>query len=223
MDEQEALTAALSPGYLATLSAQGCLALMAVELGERERAAHYYPDLLACRGQHHWFLADRILGQVALLRGDWPAAAAHLADAEATARHEGLRPEMGRILLAQADLSLAKGGPGSAAHARSLLGQAQALYRELGLDDEVRRVRARLHDLPRQPGAPPPIPLPAGLTPRESEVLRLVAAGRSNREIGRELAISESTVAKHLTSIFNKIGADNRAAATAFAIRRGLA
>jgi DNA-binding CsgD family transcriptional regulator len=223
MDEQEALIATLSPGYLATLSARGCLALMAVELGDDERAAGYYSDLLACRGQHHWFLVDRILGQVALLRGDWPAAAAHLADAEATARREGLFPEMGRILLTQADLSLAQGGPGSAARARSLLGEAQALYRELGLDDKVRRVRARLHDLPRQPGAPPPSPLPAGLTRRESEVLRLVAAGRSNRQIAQELALSESTVAKHLTSIFNKVGVDNRAAAAAFAIRHDLA
>jgi len=223
MDEQEALIATLSPGYLATLSARGCLALMAVELGDGERAAHYYPDLLACRGQHHWFLVDRILGQIALLRGDWPTATAHLTDAETTARREGLWPEMGRILLAQADLSLAKGGPGSAARARSLLGQAQAIYRELGVDSEAQRVRVRLHDLPRQPGASAPIPLPAGLTPREAQVLRLVAAGQSNRQIAQELALSESTVAKHLTSIFNKIGVDNRAAATAFAVRHDLA
>lgn len=223
MDEQKALIAALSPGYLSTLSAQGCLALMAVALGDGERAAHYYPDLLACQGQHHWFLVDRILGQIATLRGDWPAAAVHLADAEAIAQREGLWPEMGRILLAQADLSLAQGGSGSVTRARSVLGQALALYQKLGLDGEARRVRARLCDLPRQPGAPAAVPLPAGLTPREAEVLRLVAAGRSNREIGRELAISESTVAKHLTSIFNKIGVDNRTAATAFAIRHSLA
>jgi len=223
VDEQEALIAALSPGYLPTLSARGCLALMAVTLGDGERAAYYYRDLLACRGQHHWFLVDRVLGQIALLRGDWPAAAAHLDDAEAIAQREGLWPEMGRILLAQADLSLAQGGPRRAVRARNLLGQAQALYRKLGLDGEVRRVRARLRDLPRQPGAPAPTPLPAGLTPREAQVLRLVAAGRRNREIAQELALSESTVAKHLTSIFNKVGVDNRAAAAAFAIRHGLA
>ena len=223
MDEQEALIASLSPGYLPTLSARGCLALMAVALDDGERAARYYPDLLACRGQHHWFLVDRILGQIALLRGDWPAAAAHLADAEAIAQREGLWPEMGRILLAQANLSLAQGGPRSGACARRLLGRALALYQKLGLDGEARHVRARLRDLPRQPGAPAPIPLPAGLTPREVEVLRLVAAGRSNRQIAQELALSESTVAKHLTSIFNKVGVDNRAAAAAFAIRHGVA
>jgi predicted ATPase/DNA-binding CsgD family transcriptional regulator len=223
MDEQEALIAALSPGCLPTLSARGCLALMAVALDDGERAARYYPDLLACRGQHHWFLVDRILGQIATMCGDWPAAAVHLDDAEAIAQREGLWPEMGRILLAQADLSLAQDGPGSAAHARRSLGQAQAIYRKLDVDSEAGRVRARLHDLPRQPGAPAPIPLPAGLTRREAQVLRLVAAGRRNREIAQELTLSESTIAKHLTSIFNKVGVDNRAAAAAFAVRHGLA
>jgi len=223
MDEQEALIASLSPGCLPTLSARGCLALMAVALDDGERAARYYPDLLACRGQHHWFLVDRILGQIALLQGDWPAAALHLDDAEAIAQREGLWPEMSRILLAQADLSLAQGGPGSGARARSLLGRALALYKKLGLDGEARRVRTRLRGLPRQPGDPAAAPLPARLTPREAQVLRLVAAGRSNRQIAQELALSESTVAKHLTSIFNKVGVDNRAAAAVFAIRHGLA
>ena len=50
----------------------------------------------------------------------------------------------------------------------------------------------------------------------------LVAAGMSNRQIAQELALSESTVAKHLTSIFNKTASENRAAA-AFAIRHDLA
>ena len=61
------------------------------------------------------------------------------------------------------------------------------------------------------------------LSPRETEVLRLVAAGLSSRRIGEQLALSPHTVAKHLTSIFAKLGVDNRAAATAFAIRHGLA
>ncbi len=54
-------------------------------------------------------------------------------------------------------------------------------------------------------------------------MLRLVAGGKSNREIAQELYLSERTVANHLTSIFNKTAADNRAGAAAFAIRHGLA
>ena len=64
-------------------------------------------------------------------------------------------------------------------------------------------------------------PRPAGLSPREAEVLRLVTQGKSNREIAEELVISERTVANHLASIFNKTGAENRAAAV-FAIRHEL-
>jgi DNA-binding NarL/FixJ family response regulator len=64
---------------------------------------------------------------------------------------------------------------------------------------------------------------PAGLTAREVQVLRLLAGGLTNREIARELSLSEKTVAHHLTHIFNKTNSENRAAATAFAIREGLA
>jgi DNA-binding NarL/FixJ family response regulator len=56
-----------------------------------------------------------------------------------------------------------------------------------------------------------------GLTERELEVLRLAAAGRSNREIAAALVISEHTVARHMQNIFNKLGVSSRAAAGAFA------
>lgn len=59
--------------------------------------------------------------------------------------------------------------------------------------------------------------VPAGLTPREVEVLRLVATGASNRGIAAELVLSEKTVARHVANIFVKIGVSSRAAATAFA------
>jgi DNA-binding CsgD family transcriptional regulator/pimeloyl-ACP methyl ester carboxylesterase len=62
-----------------------------------------------------------------------------------------------------------------------------------------------------------------GLTPREVEVLRLVAAGRSNREIAGLLVLSERTVARHITNIYGKTGAGSRAEATAYALRNGLA
>jgi ATP/maltotriose-dependent transcriptional regulator MalT len=65
--------------------------------------------------------------------------------------------------------------------------------------------------------------LPGGLTPREAEVLRLVAAGRTNREVAAELVISEHTVARHVQNIFAKLDLPSRAAATAFAFEHGLA
>ncbi|PYQ30324.1 MAG: DNA-binding response regulator [Acidobacteria bacterium] len=60
------------------------------------------------------------------------------------------------------------------------------------------------------------------LSAREREVLRLVAAGRANKEIASALDIAERTVKFHVTSIFNKLGAENRAQAVAIAIERGL-
>ena len=60
------------------------------------------------------------------------------------------------------------------------------------------------------------------LTPREAEVLKLIAAGRSNREISEDLVLSERTVARHIANIYAKIGAHGRAEATAYALRHGL-
>jgi DNA-binding NarL/FixJ family response regulator len=60
------------------------------------------------------------------------------------------------------------------------------------------------------------------LSPRERSVLRLVAAGLSNRQIAETLSISERTVKFHVTALFNKLGADNRAQAVALAAERGL-
>jgi DNA-binding NarL/FixJ family response regulator len=61
-----------------------------------------------------------------------------------------------------------------------------------------------------------------GLSRREAEVLRLIAAGRSNREIAAELFLSVRTVERHVTNLYGKIGARGRADATAFALRHGL-
>ncbi len=60
------------------------------------------------------------------------------------------------------------------------------------------------------------------LSERERQVLRLVARGRSNKQIARDLGITERTAKFHMSSIFNKLGADNRAQAIAIAAQRGL-
>jgi DNA-binding NarL/FixJ family response regulator len=61
-----------------------------------------------------------------------------------------------------------------------------------------------------------------GLSAREYEVIRLIAAGLSSKEIGRALSISERTVRFHISSIFGKLGATSRAQAVALATRRGI-
>ena len=92
------------------------------------------------------------------------------------------------------------------------------------LDPSVQR---RLLDaLATTPGAIPQAPpeeLPDGLTPREAEVLRLMAAGRTNREIAADLVVSEGTVKTHVNRIFAKAGVRDRGQAVAYAYRHGLA
>ena len=63
---------------------------------------------------------------------------------------------------------------------------------------------------------------PAGLTPREVEVLRLLARGLSNKEIAERLVISPKTVGNHVEHIYSKINASTRAAAGLFAMQHGL-
>jgi DNA-binding CsgD family transcriptional regulator len=92
------------------------------------------------------------------------------------------------------------------------LDAARAIFARLGAGPELARLDAAPVDESRR----------AGLTGRECEVLRQVAAGRTNRQIAAELSISEHTVARHLQNIFLKLGLASRAAATAYAYEHGI-
>ena len=84
----------------------------------------------------------------------------------------------------------------------------------------MQRVAARQATVESQPPVAPAYP--DGLTQREVEVLRLVASGKSNREIAEELVIAEGTARRHVNNIYDKIGARNRAEATSYALKEGL-
>src|SRR6185312_13121146 len=90
------------------------------------------------------------------------------------------------------------------------------------LDPSVQR---RLLERTLNAAAPPPPPpnYPDGLTQRETEVLREIAAGKSNQEIARHLSISEATVKTHVNNIFSKARLRDRAQAVVYAIRHDLA
>ncbi|MGH3506854.1 MAG: LuxR C-terminal-related transcriptional regulator [Nocardioidaceae bacterium] len=95
----------------------------------------------------------------------------------------------------------------------------RALEDEASAAAEVARAEATYERLgAHRPAAAPP----GGLTRRECEVLVLVSDGRSNREIGERLFISDRTVARHLTNIFHKIGVTSRTQAARYAIDHGL-
>jgi pimeloyl-ACP methyl ester carboxylesterase/DNA-binding CsgD family transcriptional regulator len=94
-------------------------------------------------------------------------------------------------------------------------------YHILGLENTKAFLNAMFEFL-ETPGAAGPAPI-RGVTRRERDVLRLVAAGMSNRQIAEELHITINTADRHVSNILSKIGASNRAEAASFAVRHGIA
>ncbi|MEV0529692.1 AAA family ATPase [Streptomyces sp. NPDC050439] len=129
-----------------------------------------------------------------------------------------------------AESLIAQGGAGSRTSASELLRQANAVAGELGAAPLAReitaladRARIPLHEAEGGAASLPPTPAAAlGLTGREREVLRLVAAGRSNRQIAGELFISPKTASVHVSNILAKLNASGRGEAAAIAHRLGV-
>ncbi|HEY7679397.1 MAG TPA: response regulator transcription factor, partial [Terriglobia bacterium] len=104
-------------------------------------------------------------------------------------------------------------------NARFLLLRGDFLY-----GDGTQGVAAILEFLSQLPAGAAGTPTARdALSPREVEVLRLLAAGRSNQQIADELVISLNTVRRHVSNVFDKTGVANRAQATAYAKDHGIA
>jgi DNA-binding NarL/FixJ family response regulator len=101
--------------------------------------------------------------------------------------------------------------------ARLELASARQIFEELGARPDIAAADVILDEL-----ADVDHSAPNTLTDREAEVLGLVATGRTNRAVADTLGISEKTVARHVANIFGKLGVSTRAAATAYAHRKGL-
>jgi len=181
---------------------------VALALGETEdaRAAAVELGRLAA-GQEDGMLgamAAFAAGAVALAAGD-PGDAL---DASRRAAHVWQQLEAPyETARARALVGLACGALGDDDTAAFELEAARGVFAGLGAAPDLARVEALMR----------PAPEFHGLTAREQEVLRLVAAGRSNREIAAELVLSEHTVARHLQNIFAKLGVSSRTAASALA------
>ena len=154
-----------------------------------------------------------------------------------------------RAMAAQASGAL-RVAQGAAEHALTALRRAGQLWRELDVPYEVARTRVLIAQACRALGdedsaaievdaareafqrlgaVPDAARLDdtatadtAGLSPRELEVVRLLAAGRTNQAIAAELFLSEKTVARHVSNIFGKLGVGSRTAAAAYAFEHGL-
>jgi ATP/maltotriose-dependent transcriptional regulator MalT len=189
------------------LPAQAEIALAAGEVEEARTACLELGDLAA---QYDSAMLDAIVahteGAVALAEGDAPAALARLRHAqriwvELDAPYEVART---RELIARACAALGDDETGMLE-----LETARELFERLGAAPDVARVSTGS-------GAR------YGLSERELEVLRLVASGKSNRDVASTLVISEHTVARHLQNIYAKLQVSSRGAATAFAFEHNL-
>jgi DNA-binding NarL/FixJ family response regulator len=155
---------------------------------------------------------------------DHAAGAVLLAEGDSAAALEALRRACTRLQELDA--------PYDAARVRVHLGLA---YRALGDDDTAEMEFDAARTVFERLGAAPdlarvdeltgsaPSETAGGLTPREVEVLRLVATGKTNRAIAADLFLSEKTVARHVSNIFTKLGVSSRSAATAYAYQHDLA
>jgi HD-GYP domain-containing protein (c-di-GMP phosphodiesterase class II) len=170
----------------------------------------------------HPYFTGRILARCASLAALAEVASAHHERLDGSGYHRALAAEAlsreARVLAA-ADVLAALGADRPHRPALESGAAAAALEAEPGLDpDAVACVLAAAGAR----AAPRAAARPAGLTEREVEVLRLIARGRSNREVAGQLVISAKTVGRHVEHIYAKAGVSSRAAAALFAMEHGL-
>jgi class 3 adenylate cyclase/DNA-binding CsgD family transcriptional regulator len=159
---------------------------------------------------------DRVLGGAYALLGDRGRARASYEQALAVTERARYRPEAALCRVELAAL-LRAGGAADRDAARRLLDAALPELEAMAMRPALARALALLEG--EEAGdEPEPATLPDGLTMREVEILRLVAAGRGAREIGANLFLSARTVERHIANIYIKIDAHNKAEATAYAI-----
>jgi DNA-binding CsgD family transcriptional regulator/tetratricopeptide (TPR) repeat protein len=194
-------------------------------VGDEELAALVRPELepyagtivvigygVACYGA-----ADRYLGMLAATLGDWAVAEASFDAAMDVNRQMGAATWLAHTAYEYGRMLQTRGRPEDVSRTESMLSEAAGLAERIGMPALLARINA-VHAL-----IAPATILPDGLSPREVEILRLVARGLSNRQIGEELVISAHTAANHIRSILRKTSCANRTEAATYAHRHGLA
>ncbi|MFQ6030139.1 MAG: helix-turn-helix transcriptional regulator, partial [Dehalococcoidia bacterium] len=209
--------------FIAVL-ARAALGMLVVLQQDKPAAAEHYSVLLPKRGTMLTpicpMAADRLLGLLASTVGDYQKAEASFVEGMELCQRNGMRPEYAWTCHDYADALLKRVGPGDQEKADSLLEELLDIATELGMHPLKDRVQTLQERLQLQPVRVPAYP--DGLTQREVEVLRLVAAGKTDREIADDLFIGVRTVSSHVSNILNKINALNRVEAATYATRQGL-
>ena len=191
-------------------------------LGDEATAALVYHELEPLAGTNvmigqlvaYYGPVDRYLGMLATTLGDWGRAEKHFEHAMARCRQMKTSTWLAHTEYEYARLLIARGSR-EPQELAALLGEAARLAYQIGLT----ALHARIEEL----GEPiTSVMLPDELSAREAQILRLVARGLTNREIGSTLFISEHTAAKHISNILTKTDCANRTEATSYAHRHAL-
>jgi DNA-binding CsgD family transcriptional regulator len=189
------------------LPAQVQIALAIGEVGEAGSACRELAELSAgAEGGMLGAMAAHAEGAVQLARGDAAAALVALRHAWRVWQELGVPYEAARARLL---VGLACRALGDDDTASLELDAAREVFARLGAAPDLARVDALTGRAASR--------RPHGLTARELQVLRLVAAGETNKAIAAELVLSQRTVDRHVSNIFAKLGVSSRAAATAYA------
>lgn len=197
------------------------LAVMAVVRGNVPSALEQYQELRPTQGTALLHTSiDRVLGLLAHTTGRTDIAISHFEDALAFCHKAGYRPEYAWASHDFASALLQRNGSGDIEKAVSLLNESLAIATELGMTPLIERVNALAERIGAQPAKTPAYP--DGLTAREVEVLRLIAAGKTNPQIAEMLFISANTVGNHVSNILNKTNTSSRSEAVAYGVRHGL-
>jgi ATP/maltotriose-dependent transcriptional regulator MalT len=163
----------------------------------------------------------RFLGQLDTETQRFADAESHLQASLTLADACAVPFERALTVLALAELRMAQA---RIEEAGDLLAQVRAFCTPLQARPTLDRVEDLAAQLTQAAGSPPVSNgFPAGLTAREVEVLRLVAEGLTDAEVGERLYISPRTVGQHLRSVYNKLGVGSRTAAAIFAKEQGIA
>jgi DNA-binding CsgD family transcriptional regulator len=163
--------------------------------------------------------ADRYLGQLAEVRGRPDQAERYLEAALRLDERTGSPTWTAHSSYALGGFLARRGRRDDRSRAQALVGRADDTARALGMATLARRCTALLDEMGPRTSEDEAV---SPLTAREASVLRLVARGRTNRQIGEQLHVSEHTVANHIRAILIKTGCANRAEAAAWAQRAGL-
>jgi DNA-binding CsgD family transcriptional regulator len=173
-------------------------------------------ELLGMEPNHDRFLG-RLMARVGWFGGAREAAEARFESDLSFYLRSGYRPYWAETCAYYAESLVERGTPDDTARARELTKSALPVAKEL----DMKPLASKLEDLSTLRLAAPTV-YPDGLSEREVDVLRLVAAGYSNQKIADKLFLSRYTVNRHMSNIFGKINAGNRAEAAIYAERNGL-